>query len=56
MKVKGVDRERKRWKRRYGMRMDGANLRRVQLALLYRDADRGQQVLASGKNRRPRRP
>ncbi len=31
-----MERERKRFKRRYGMRMDGAAMRRIQLALLQR--------------------
>ena len=35
-KVKGIRREVKWLKRRYGMRVDGASVRRVQLALLDR--------------------
>lgn len=36
MKIKGLDRERKRLKRRFGMQVDNASVRRVQLALIQR--------------------
>jgi hypothetical protein len=36
MRIKGIDRERRYRKRRFGMRVDGAAVRRVQLALLQR--------------------
>ena len=41
MRIKGVDRARKQRKRRYGMRVDGAAVRRVQLALLQRALRQG---------------
>ncbi|MHB8618248.1 MAG: hypothetical protein ACYDAG_01550 [Chloroflexota bacterium] len=39
MRIKGMERERKYRKRRYGMRVDGAGVRRVQLALLERGSN-----------------
>lgn len=36
MRVKGIERERKQRKRRYGMKVDNASVRRIQLALIHR--------------------
>ena len=36
MRIKGLERERKQRKRRFGMRVDNASVRRVQLALIQR--------------------
>jgi len=36
MRVRGLERERKYRKRRYGMKVDGYGVRRVQLALIQR--------------------
>jgi hypothetical protein len=33
MKIKGLDRERKRHKRQHGMRVDGASVKRIQADL-----------------------
>ena len=34
MRIKGLERERQRLKRRYGMRVSGASMKRIQLALM----------------------
>lgn len=40
MRIKGAERERKRRKRRYGMKVDNASVRRIQLALIHRREDK----------------
>jgi len=41
MKIKGLDRERKRHKRQHGMRVDGASIKRVQSDLAHKRAKKG---------------
>jgi len=46
MKIKGIERERKLRKRRYGMKVDNAAVRRIQLALIQRQLANRRSVAA----------
>jgi len=54
MRLKGVERERLRLKRRYGMQVHGAGMKRIQLALLEKAAHIQDKPKPASRTRRKR--